>query len=494
MTPQLVFPCALFLATACHERQSGPSSVVLPAGGVVAPVRYQAPLVQLQRVEGSSFIEIQEVRARDDGRLFYCTGVQGLLVVDANDPAHMRSVAQLASSLGSPQFPRCQHVTWDGDAVYMTSRGDELQPVPFVALFDLATRREIATFQLQGKTFEGIAASSSKAYVAMHQEGLLVLERSGHALVQRGVATGLQNARGVDVMGSRVYVADGIGGLAVVDVSDPANPRVLGRAQTGGDAGSVVVQGSLAYVAAGSAGLAVVDVSDSAAPRLVGTAATPGNAVQVSIAQGRAWVADWNDVRVFDVSNPARPRLIAVEHLATDSPLSRVLGIAARGDNGFFGEWTGMYSYELHSERAAPHLSVAQRTIEFGVVAPGRADAFALAVKNEGNARLLAWSVAVADSSAFKVDRTWLLLDPGQEAAVEITFQPSSASFQRGTLVIDSDDPAARSLGIPLTGNRPGASVGEPAPEVAVGLTDGTLWQLSKQTGKTVVLAYFATF
>ena len=494
MTQRLFIPCALLLAVACHERRSGPSPIVLPDGGVVAPGNYQSPLVQLQRVEGSTFIEIQEVRAREDGLLFYCTGVQGLLVVDAVDPARMRPVARLASSRGSPEFPRCQHLAWDGDAVYVTSRGDELQPVPFVALFDLAQRREIATFQLPGKSFEGIAASSGKAYVAMHQDGLLVLERSGTALVQRGVATGLQNARGVEVSGARVYVADGAGGLAVVDVSDAANPRTLGRALTGGNAGSVVVEGSLAYVAAGSAGLAIVDVSDPTAPRLLGTAPTPGNAVQVSVARGRAWVAAWNDVRVFDVSEPARPRLIAVEHVPTGSLLSRVLGVAARGDNGFFGEWTGMYSYELHPQRTAPHLSVAQRTIEFGVVAPGRADAFALAVKNEGTARLVAWSVAVPDSAAFKVDRPSLLLETGQEAAIEITFHPSTASLQRGTLVIQSDDPGAMDVRIPITGNRPGASVGDPAPEVAVELLDGTTWQLSKQTGKVVVLAYFATF
>ena len=462
------------------------------------PDSYALPLVPLQRAAGSRFVEIQEVRVRADGRLFYCTGVQGLLVADASDPRQIRSLAHLRPSHASERFPRCQHVAFEGDVVYVTSRGDELQPRPFATAFDVSRSppAEIASFAAKpGRSFEGIAASAGKVYVAMHSAGVLVLERTPAGLVERGTATGLVDARGVEVVGARAYVADGAGGLAVIDVADPDRPRLVSRAPLPGSAASVAVRGWFAYVAAGSAGLAVADISDPARPRLAASAAAPGNALQVSLFENFAFLADWNDARVYDVSRPARPRLIAVERVPTDSPFSRVLGIAARGRTVFLGEWTGMYSYELHPERKAPHLTVKQRSVEFGRVRPPQTDSVDLEVKNEGSAPLIVSSIEVRGSPAFAAEPRNLRLQPGQEATVQIAFKPRSEGLAQGALVLRTDDPSvADAFEVPLLGNAAGLSVGQRAPELIVDLPDGRRWKLSEHAGQTVLLAYFATF
>ncbi len=51
------------------------------------------------------------------------------------------------------------------------------------------------------------------------------------------------------------YVADTSSGLQVIDVSDPANPAVLGFLDTRGGAAGVAVSGTVAYVADTSSGL-----------------------------------------------------------------------------------------------------------------------------------------------------------------------------------------------------------------------------------------------
>jgi hypothetical protein len=61
------------------------------------------------------------------------------------------------------------------------------------------------------------------------------------------------------VAGGHAYVADrGSGDLQVVDVSDSANPQVVGSCDTPGLANGVAVAGGYTYVAASPGGLVIV--------------------------------------------------------------------------------------------------------------------------------------------------------------------------------------------------------------------------------------------
>ena len=51
------------------------------------------------------------------------------------------------------------------------------------------------------------------------------------------------DARDVVVWRSRAYVADGPGGIAVIDVSDPAHPTLVARHGVTGEAEGLVVFG-----------------------------------------------------------------------------------------------------------------------------------------------------------------------------------------------------------------------------------------------------------
>lgn len=492
----MTWVCAVAAAGGAACGSSRTPRDVLTDGGVVRPGDYADPLVHLGRLDTSTFIEIGEVRARDDGLVLFCTGVQGMNVVDASDPGDMKLLRRLASSRSSGQYPRCQHVAVDGDVAYMASRGDEIQPTPFVAAFDLARDgAEIATFVRDATTFEGMDAAGTMLYVAAHDKGLLVLERTATGLVERGVATGLTNAWGVDVDPARqiAFVADGAGGLAAVDVSSPASPAVVGRVDFDGAAMMVQVVGDVAYVAASQAGLVAVDISDPRALRVLSVTDTPGTALELAVSGGHAFVADWNDVRAFDVSDPAHPALLATERIDVSGGFPRVLGVGAYGDYAFAGEWTGLHALQLFPDRVAPDLWVGEREIDFGVVPAGDEDAVAVAIENQGRARLAVWSIETTDRR-FSVDRDQVVVEPGQVAVVEVRVRPDGDAEVRGQLKLLSDDPDDGERTIDLRVNRPGVGVGDPAPEVAVQLLDGGQWRLSDHAGQVVLLAYFATF
>lgn len=121
----------------------------------------------------------------------------------------------------------------------------------------------------------------------------------------------------VKVEGDLAYVAAGSAGLAVYDVTDPAEPVLLGMADTPYFAMDVDLDGDHAYVADWhSPGFCVVDVSDPHAPALVGSEGNTSypNYWKVAVAvPDTVYVIDhYVGVRVVDVTDPANPDLIGL--------------------------------------------------------------------------------------------------------------------------------------------------------------------------------------
>ena len=97
---------------------------------------------------------------------------------------------------------------------------------------------------------------------------------------------------GVAVAGDYAYVADGGGGLVVVDVSNLANLRWIASYDTSGYTYDVAVAGGYAYIVYGVDGLVVVDVSSNpASPTRRGNYDIYGYAKGVVVAGGYAYIA-----------------------------------------------------------------------------------------------------------------------------------------------------------------------------------------------------------
>lgn len=122
----------------------------------------------------------------------------------------------------------------------------------------------------------------------------------------------------LDVVGDVAYVSAGPRLLAV-DVSDPANPVLLGRSDIlSGMVRDVVVKDSVAYLAAGRSGVIVLDVSDPAAMRVIDggpgyAGANPPSALRVDVMEGTVYVTDTDytngtaSLLRFDTGDPAGP-------------------------------------------------------------------------------------------------------------------------------------------------------------------------------------------
>ncbi len=185
----------------------------------------------------------------------------------------------------------------------------------------------------------------SHAYIACGDAGLRVVSfdavdgRFGDVV---GSLDTPGSAEGVMQYGNTAYIADGPGGLAVVDVSDPAQPTLRGTQATAGAARGVwvvantpAIDNTMVLVAADSAGLYSVNVTNPTAPavydRLAFNTVYPGfqvpapRAIQVTVIDTVAYVATgYGSLRTVDIRNP---RLMTQMGVWMNSPYTEVLGM-----------------------------------------------------------------------------------------------------------------------------------------------------------------------
>ncbi|MCA9173190.1 MAG: hypothetical protein KDB14_01755 [Planctomycetales bacterium] len=175
-------------------------------------------------------------------------------------------------------------------------------------------------------------------HVAMKSAGVQTFSTRGGPAIGQVPRAKLDNldAMHLTLVGSRLYVALGSffsasgehAGLAILDVSQPRAPLVLGVWRSDEKlkgAATVAIDGAHAYLGAMSAGVMVLDVSNPANIRKLTTfqpdihfpRRNPSrighpNARGLAIAAGKLWVAyDAGGLRVLDISQPARPREVS---------------------------------------------------------------------------------------------------------------------------------------------------------------------------------------
>jgi hypothetical protein len=146
----------------------------------------------------------------------------------------------------------------------------------------------------------------------------------------------------VRAAGNLVYLANGAGGLQIIDVTVPAQPvRVGGYNGYGvGFAYDIQFSGTRAYVAAGSLGLDVLDISDPGNLVRLGRFPRAGTTSAIALVGDRALIGGTGPLQIVDVRDPANMRLIKTVTNA-GAPLQIV------GTRAFVRGLDGMEVYDI---------------------------------------------------------------------------------------------------------------------------------------------------
>jgi hypothetical protein len=141
---------------------------------------------------------------------------------------------------------------------------------------------------------------------------------------------------GVAVLGSVACVASLGSGVYVLDVSNLAQPTVVGHYDTAGIAVTVVMQGTYVYVADGDNGLVVLDLTDPANPIAVGALSAGGNFYEdIAISGSRVYAADLAGLAVIDITDPTQPAELG--YLSMVGLGKGTSGVAVSGSYAYVG-------------------------------------------------------------------------------------------------------------------------------------------------------------
>ncbi|MBD3272411.1 MAG: hypothetical protein GF384_07745, partial [Elusimicrobia bacterium] len=143
----------------------------------------------------------------------------------------------------------------------------------------------------------------------------------------------------VVVINTYAYIAAGVGGIQIVDVSDPARPELKGSLTIeNGQARAIVVQGNYAYVAADDEGLRIFNIQEPNNPYEVGHYKEDIRClIDVYVTSKHAYLADTsNKIIVVNISNPNN-----IIRTDSDDTVGLLQNIYRYGDHIFAAAWNG---------------------------------------------------------------------------------------------------------------------------------------------------------
>lgn len=245
---------------------------------------------------------------------YIAAGDDGIHVVSLTDPAHPVEVSAFVT-----RYPiKC--IAVEGNYAYAASDyGEEFYVLD---ISDPTHIRLVGSDQRQGEgAYQNIVVTGGFAYLA-NEYGLVIIDLSDPAHPHRVGDMRLKDPPGGEILSATkdIAVKNGLayltaenGGIKIVDVSQAANPTLIGSFSLS-MANAVAIVGNLAYVAGGS-GLTVVDVTDPHNP-VSGVSMTTAAMVEgVDVLDNTLYLSVGSiGVETLDLSNPSSPTLMSVNN------------------------------------------------------------------------------------------------------------------------------------------------------------------------------------
>jgi hypothetical protein len=229
---------------------------------------------------------------------------------------------------------------------------------------------------------------------------------------------------GVYVSGSRIYLASGTAGIQILDISDPTTPTFLGEYDTPGYAYEAVCDGAYLYVADGSNGLRILNISDPAQPRPVSSVNLGGWARDLQKDGDYLYIAaEASGLKIVNVADPSQPQVIGQYNTS-----GLALGVRKEGNLVYLCDGPGGVLILNVADPTQPSLlgqwttiGAAHKLKISGAYAFVANDAPGLAVLNVNNPQLpylvgqynspgLAWSLDISGTTLFLADHQHGLL------------------------------------------------------------------------------------
>ena len=226
---------------------------------------------------------------------------------------------EIVGSISSTFIGNTIDVFVDGDYAFVTNQGEGLK---VVNITDPTNPYIIGTY-VTDNIAQSVYVDGDYAFIADYEgdpileENILVLDVSDptnpiHLGNCSSISVAGDLAWDIVVDGDIAYVANGGGGLCVIDISIPSSPIVIEKRITLGTSYDLLVEGDYVYLADDSNGLVVLDVTDPTSVSIAATYNTGiSSAIGVVINGNYAYVVDFNNgIVVVNITDPTTPTYV----------------------------------------------------------------------------------------------------------------------------------------------------------------------------------------
>jgi len=254
-------------------------------------------------IGGTATVDVAKGLTLEGDLAYVADGRSGLRIIDVSNPAWPVELGGTSTFEGYAKTV----VVSEGYAYVADEFGSGAFGFHIFDVSDPTTPVEVAAVRPRGA--EDIILDGTVAYLAAQYAGLAILDVSDPAVPTLIGELDIGYASGLALSNGRLYVSTHVG-LKVIDVSDPTTPLVLGAIDTFDKAVAIAVVDNFAYVAEEWSGLRIIDVSDPSSPLQVAAVETPGPASDVTVVGPLAYVSGRGALRVIDVSDPLAPEAL----------------------------------------------------------------------------------------------------------------------------------------------------------------------------------------
>ncbi len=260
-----------------------------------------------------------------NGLALVADGYAGLQVLEVNGSTTPRGLTQPTSPGVAERVVVSEGKAFVAERYYQngTDWGGEVFAGGGLRIFDVQDPfhpREVGHYvEAAGEflSFYDVAVTGNLACVAAGFHGVTILDVANpEGPIKLPVPAGMQEAIAIAVSGGYAYVACRPAGqqparMGVIDLGDPANPRVVGVLPiTGGRwPTDIAVSGSIACLAMEDTALQIIDVADPTRPTVIAVVDGLIGIRSVAMAGAHAY-ASGNDLSVIDLQDPTQPRSV----------------------------------------------------------------------------------------------------------------------------------------------------------------------------------------
>jgi len=325
---------------------------------------------------------------------------------------------------------------------------------------------------IQNRRFsEGLAIDGDYLYAAHHADGIEIYDLSvnpAEPTVVGNITTGFTDAWAVFPAANTLYVADGRGGLKVVDISNKAHPSITWSEDpttSPGNMMDVVAVGGYVYGACGGQGIAVYKKNAFDQRTVTMVNGTPQ--ALALMARGDIAVAGRSWIHVISPDGAGGFDLLASERMirrAGDNGLMvRIAAdILVEGNQIVSASWDQVDVYELMDDTSdnQPDVLFGKQMVNFGV--DGRSES--IKIENQGTARLRFGQPQIKSKGNFQATLSKEWVPPGDFAWLNITHD-GQGTDTRAQITIQTNDPDEDLIRFMAYGRTKYFDIGEPMPD-----------------------------